>query len=105
MSLERISGPWQGLYVASYTTEYEGLFFGYAKVCQGKPADAWTADTIVKLCAGGFTDELHALIAADLCGQAVAGSVREVLDLYPWVRRVIAAPSLVQRTIPTSGAT
>lgn len=34
LSLERISGPWQGLYVVSYTTEFDGLYYGYAKLCR-----------------------------------------------------------------------
>ena len=100
MSLERISGPWQGLYVVAYTTEFEGLFYGYAKLSNSKPVDAWTLDAIVKLCAGGFADELHSLVIADLCGQAMVGSVREVADLYPWVRRVVPAPLLVQQVFP-----
>ncbi len=97
MSLERISGPWQGLYVVSYTTEFEGLYYGYAKLCRGKPPDAWHIDAIVKLSAGWFQDELHSLVHADLCGQAMVPAVREVADLYPWVRRVVKSPSLRQQ--------
>jgi len=97
LSIERVSGPWQGLYVVSYTTEFEGLFYGYTKLCSAKPPDAWRIDAIVKLSTGGFPDELHSLVHADLCGQAMVTAVREVTDLYPWVRRVVKCPSLSQK--------
>lgn len=103
MSLERISGPWQGLYVVSYTTQFEGLFYGYAKVCLSQPTDPWTVDAIVKLSTAGVTDELHSLVLADLCGQAMVPTVREVADAHPWVRRVVKAPTLAQHALPIQG--
>jgi hypothetical protein len=104
LSLERISGPWQGLYVVAYTTAFEGLFYGYAKVCQSKPSDAWAVDALVKLSTAGFTDEVHALVLADLCGQAMVSPVRSVIAAHPWVRRVVKAPSLAQQVLVWSMA-
>ncbi|NPC55931.1 hypothetical protein [Caenimonas soli] len=87
----------------AYTTEFEGLFYGYAKVCSSKPIHAWSADAIVKMSTGGFTDELHSLVVADLCGQAMVSAVRELVAARPWVRRVVKAPLLVQHVLPTEG--
>lgn len=64
---------------------------------QVKPSDAWHIDAIVKLSTGGFPDELHSLVNADLCGRAMVSAVREVAELYPWLRRVVKSPSLVQQ--------
>lgn len=102
--METISGPWRGLYVVAYTTEFEGVFYGYAKVCGSKPPHPWSADAIVKMSTGGFTDELHSLVVADLCGQAMVSAVRELADARPWARRVVKAPLLVQHLLPTGAA-
>lgn len=50
--MERISGPYNGFYIASYAGESGGpipTFFAYAKVCRGKPANYWDAHCCAKV--------------------------------------------------------
>ncbi len=64
--MERISGPFDGFYVAAYTTELEGLFYGYAKLCTKCPDDVWSADTRLKIGTWeGEANEEAALQAAE----------------------------------------
>lgn len=59
--MERISGPWAGIFIAAYTTELAGVFYGYAKLCELRPADVWSAVPVVKVASRGFADEQLAL--------------------------------------------
>ena len=50
--MERISGPFNGFYIASYAGESGGpspTFFAYAKICRGKPANYWDAHCCAKI--------------------------------------------------------
>lgn len=48
-SLERISGPHRGYYLASYTLPHDGGFIGYTKICQSRPRDIWGCKAIEKV--------------------------------------------------------
>jgi hypothetical protein len=51
--MERISGPFNGFYIASYAGESSGPtpgFFAYAKICRGdKPESYWDAHSCAKI--------------------------------------------------------
>jgi hypothetical protein len=50
--MERISGPYNGFYIASYTGESSGPaagFYAYVKICRGKPRNYWDAHFCAKL--------------------------------------------------------
>jgi hypothetical protein len=50
MQTERISGPLQGLHVATYACpvgEYGERFIGYARLCRSRPRSFWDAVPIV----------------------------------------------------------
>jgi hypothetical protein len=48
--MERISGPFNGFYIASYASESAGpSFFAYAKICRGKPENYWDAHCCAKV--------------------------------------------------------
>ena len=50
--MERITGPYNGFYIASYAGESGGpspSFFAYAKICRGKPENYWDAHCCAKL--------------------------------------------------------
>lgn len=50
--MERISGPFNGFYIASYAGESGGptpSFFAYAKICRGKPENYWDAHCCAKI--------------------------------------------------------
>src|SRR6478672_655960 len=55
--MERITGPHQGFYIASYASETgasaEG-YLGYAKICRRRPESYWDANCLVKLCGEGL---------------------------------------------------
>lgn len=50
--MERISGPFNGFYIASYAGESGGpspSFYAYAKICRGKPENYWDAHCCAKI--------------------------------------------------------
>jgi hypothetical protein len=49
--MEKISGPYDGFYIASYASESGPgpSFFAYAKVCRGKPENYWDAHCCAKV--------------------------------------------------------
>lgn len=72
--MERITGPHQGFYIASYASDTgaaaEG-YLGFAKICRRRPESYWDANCLVKLCGEG----LHADAA-----QALAEAQQRALD-------------------------
>ena len=51
--MERISGPFNGFYIAAYATDASGTgshYLGYAKVCRGRPDNYWEAHCCAKVC-------------------------------------------------------
>ena len=61
--MERIVGPIHGFYLACYTLEDDGRFYGYAKICLNHVTDVWTARAERKMAAGPCVSELDALNA------------------------------------------
>lgn len=47
--LERISGPYHGVYLAAHSARFERGFYGYAKLCPVKPKDVWNCTAIAKI--------------------------------------------------------
>jgi hypothetical protein len=85
-SLERVSGPWEGLYVACYTTLLDGRFNAYAKIYAARPADAWAPDPLLKVGTAAFDEEAAALEAAELHARALVTRVRAILKVKEWLR-------------------
>ena len=73
--MERLSGPWAGIYVAAYTTQLRGVFYGYAKLCEAQPSDVWSAKAVAKVASRGFADENLALEAAERRAQRVIAAM------------------------------
>ena len=63
--MEQITGPWEGgIYIAAYTAELEGRFYGYAKLSAVCPEDVWTAEATLKVTTrSSYADEEAALRA------------------------------------------
>jgi hypothetical protein len=64
--MERISGPFNGFYIATYAGEASGpasSFFAYAKICRGKPENYWDAHFCAKLPAEKPHPTVHGAIA------------------------------------------
>ena len=79
--MERITGPWGRLYVAAYTTELDGLFFGYAKLFAVQPSDVWDSGAIMKISTrSGHVGEAIALGAVEARALKVALEVRAQIE-------------------------
>lgn len=71
LAVERISGPFRGkFFVAAYTVESAEGYYGYAKVCEGRPPDVWSAVGINKV--GTDIDYAHAGDALDAAERMAA---------------------------------
>jgi hypothetical protein len=46
---ECVIEPWCGFFVAAYVTELAGAFYGYAKVYESEPEDAWSSNALIKV--------------------------------------------------------
>jgi hypothetical protein len=61
--MERITGPVQGYWLASYTVETAQGHFGYAKVCATQPRNVWDGTPArVKVACGPFVEAASALL-------------------------------------------
>lgn len=54
--LERISGPYHGVYLAAHAARFERGFYGYAKLCPLKPKDVWNCTALAKISSATSTD-------------------------------------------------
>lgn len=61
--IEQIVGPVHGYYLACYTLEHAGGFYGYAKICLDPVTDIWNTKAERKLSAGPCISELDAMNA------------------------------------------
>lgn len=74
--MDRVTGPFDGHYVASSATELGGRYLGFAKVCCQRPRSFWLATLCedpgccAHLCGGGLFDTPEAALAsAELMAQ------------------------------------
>jgi hypothetical protein len=67
--IERVLGPIQGYYIASYACEMGELgdqYLGFAKLCRTKPEDYWQASACAKFSCEELADTAqHALESAE----------------------------------------
>ena len=77
VTMEQISGPWDGIYIAAYTAELDGRFYGYVKLSVSKPSDVWTAQVMMKLTArASYREESEALEAVEKRALRVIANLR-----------------------------
>jgi hypothetical protein len=68
--MDRVTGPFEGHYVASSATEIGGRYLGFAKVCCQRPSSFWLATLCEEpgccahLCGGGLFDTPEAAVAS-----------------------------------------
>lgn len=90
--MEQISGPWDGIYIAAYTAELDGRFYGYGKLSVSKPADVWSVQVMLKLTArASYTAESEALEAVEKRALRVIANLRSSPDGGFWA--ALFAPS------------
>lgn len=63
--MHRITGPYQGYFVAAYTAYTKGGHVGYGRAYAQRPADDWRGPTGADLYSGAYANELQALVAAE----------------------------------------
>ncbi|MBC5768319.1 hypothetical protein [Ramlibacter albus] len=78
--LERITGPYRGLYIAAYACPVgeAGQFHGFAKVCGAQPLSYWEATQVVrKLSAPAWSATADEALAAaeEVAQMAIANRV------------------------------
>jgi hypothetical protein len=64
--MQRISGPYDGFYIATYASESGGpspAFHAYAKICRGKPENYWDAHCCAKIAVERLHPTARAAIA------------------------------------------
>ena len=66
---ERITGPYEGFFVAAYAVESSGAFHGYAKICAGRPKDVWDCTACDKIAGPASTTPDDALVRAEECAR------------------------------------
>jgi len=82
--MDRVTGPFDGHYVASSATAIGGRYLGFAKVCCQRPRSFWLATLCEEpgccahLCGGGLFDTPEAAVAsAQLMAQGHLRSRRD----------------------------
>jgi hypothetical protein len=65
--IERVVGPFEGYYIASYACEMGELgdrFLGFAKLCRVKPQDYWQASACAKFSCEELADTAERALAS-----------------------------------------
>lgn len=68
--MDRVTGPFDGYFVASSANEISGRYLGFAKVCCSRPGSFWLATLCEEpgccahLCGGGLFDTPEAAMAS-----------------------------------------
>ena len=78
--LERISGPYHGVYLAAHAARFERGFYGYAKLCPLKPKDVWNCTALAKISSANSTDSPESEVLQILAAEA-EGSLPPRFDL------------------------
>jgi hypothetical protein len=76
---ECVIEQWCGLFVAAYVTELAGAFYGYAKIYQSEPQDAWSANALMKVSSAACPCPVEAL---DSALERAFAAVVTVYDAY-----------------------
>jgi hypothetical protein len=60
--MERVTGPFNGFYIATYASETGGpqpRYLGYSKICRGRPENYWDAHCCAKISGERFHSTPH----------------------------------------------
>jgi hypothetical protein len=96
--MERISGPFNGFFIATYACETGGPgpnWLGYSKICRGRPDNYWDAHCCAKVSGERIHDSpQEALLEAERRAWEHTG------NLVPFT---FAKPPVVQTQFDTAG--
>jgi hypothetical protein len=88
--MERVTGPWHGLFVAAYTTQFKDAFYGYCKLYASAPEDPFSEGPVLKLGTRAFSCEPDALQAAVRRGIGAAAEFAASRNPEYWANLVEA---------------
>lgn len=85
--LERVSGPYQGFFLASYSVRCDLAYVGYTKICRTQPVDIWDCTAATKVASLPCDTEIDAVDAADEIAKQVISTMREKTGQgISWIR-------------------
>lgn len=102
--MDRVTGPFDGHFVASSASEIGGRYLGFAKVCCQRPRSFWLATLCegagccAHLCGGGLFDTPEAALAsAELMAQNHLRNRSEDIADAGSASATLEPPALAQR--------
>ena len=75
--LERVSGPYQGFFLASYSVRCDLAYVGYTKICRTQPVDIWDCAAATKVASLPCDTEIDAVDSADEIAKQLISTMRE----------------------------
>lgn len=81
---ERITGPWNGIFIAAYTAQLDGQYYGYAKLCNVPPLDVWSAKALAKVAAAPRSGGAQAMRAAENRALQIINALRAPSSRSYW---------------------
>jgi hypothetical protein len=88
---ECVIEAWCGLFVAAYVTELAGAYYGYAKVYESEPEDAWASNALIKVCSAECPCPVEALDAALDRAFAAIVTVHDAYTRAMWLPAALRA--------------
>jgi hypothetical protein len=88
---ECVIEPWCGLFVAAYVTELAGAFYGYAKIYETEPDDAWASNALIKVSSAECPCPVEALDAALERAFAAVVTVHDAYTRSMWRQAALGA--------------
>jgi hypothetical protein len=78
--MERVLGPWRDLFVAAYTADLDGGFYGYSKIFLERPDHPWMPGALAKIGTDrGYPDAESAMHAVERRSREVVDDMHDVL--------------------------
>lgn len=83
MALERVTGPYQGYYIAAFSTSAEVGYVGHALICNERPGDVRQARPLETVrSVGQYPDPEKAVRAAEYQARTVIDGLRPNWDPF-----------------------
>jgi hypothetical protein len=75
---ERLSGPFDGVFLATYAVQAGDGYIGYSKLCDEKPSSVWEAPARFKVASLPYSTVGDAMHAAEACAQKFVLKLAEI---------------------------
>jgi hypothetical protein len=97
---ECVIEPWCGLFVAAYVTELADAFYGYAKVYEKPPEDAWSSHALIKVSSDACPCPVEAVDAALERAFAAIVTVHDAHTRAMWRQAALRAARPARAAVP-----